>query len=153
MIWTRFSTKTPLFPKIKLFFRESVSFANPEGLSWLEVKLPNDLTALSTSCSQNGSFFALTCEAKVLVRTGISAHQPHGDAWTLIQPYPDAVFTQITANLNLVYTLDINSNVYLLTIDDDSSEWIRVLKDLSHISLSISNKVSSAAFTRFRQIL
>ena len=105
------------------------------------MKLPSSLTALATSCSQNGSFFLLTCEAKVLVRTGISPDQPNGDAWTLVEPYPDAVFTQITANLNLVYTLDINSNVYLLSIDEDSSEWVRVLKDLSNISLSISNKV------------
>ena len=118
-----------------------MSFENPEGTDWHEIKLPDNLTALSISCSQNGSLWVVTCEDKVLVRTGIACDIPYGNDWTMIEPYPDATFIQITANLNLVYALDVQSNVFLLNVDEDF-EWVKVLKDLSSISLSISNKVN-----------
>lgn len=124
----------------RIFFRENVSFENPEGTNWYEIELPDNLTALSISCSQNGSLWIVTCEDKVLIRTGIDSNVPYGDNWTIINPYPDATFIQVTANLNLVYALDMHSNVFLLNVDENY-EWIKVLKDLSDISLSISDKL------------
>lgn len=83
----------------------------------------------------------MTCEEKVLIRTEIDCNRPYGNDWTIVEPHPEAVFVQVTANLNLVYTLDMLSNVYLLNIVDDRYEWVKVLKDLGNISLSISNKL------------
>lgn len=126
---------------MKLFFRENVSYENPEGSNWKEIKLPDDLSALSISCSQNGSLWVTTCEEKVILRLGISPLEPWGNDWEILDPYPDAKFVQITSNLNYVYSLDVDSNVYFLDIHD-SYKWIKILKDLSNISLSISNKVT-----------
>lgn len=83
----------------------------------------------------------MTCEEKVLIRTDIDCSRPYGNDWTIVEPHPDAVFVQVTANLNLVYALDMLSNVYLLNVDDEY-QWVKVLKDLGNISLSISNKVT-----------
>jgi hypothetical protein len=147
----------------RLFFRENVSYENPEGSHWSEIKLPDNLTALSISCSQNGYSFIsaqilslraeintrrylrtlwiVTCEEKVLLRTEIDCTRPSGNDWIVIEPHPEAVFVQVTANLNLVYALDMLSNVYLLNITEEY-EWVKVLKNLGNISLSISNKVA-----------
>ncbi len=124
----------------EIFFRENVSFENPEGTNWLEIDLPINFTASTCSCSQNGNLWVLTFEEKCLVRTDISKDVPYGRSWQIIDPYPNSVFTQITSNLNLVYALDSKGFVYLL--NTDNLTWIKVLKDLTNISLSISNKVS-----------
>ena len=125
----------------RLFFRENVSYENPEGSHWSEIKLPDNLTALSISCSQNGYSFISAQILKVLLRTEIDCTRPSGNDWIVIEPHPEAVFVQVTANLNLVYALDMLSNVYLLNITEEY-EWVKVLKNLGNISLSISNKVA-----------
>ncbi len=116
-----------------------MSFENCEGTSWKEIKIPKSYKAISCSCSPNGDLWIITCEGKILMRTNITNQFPYGQDWNILNPYPNSIFVQITTSLNLVYALDTKGNAFLL--NNDNYEWIKVLKDLSFISISISNKV------------
>lgn len=130
----------------KLYFRTGVSFSNPEGSTWLKIDLPDDLECESFSCSQDGNLWIITCQGFVLERIGISIENSIGKYWRLLLPFQNARFTQISCNINLVYALDIKGSVYLLS--KEKSEWIKVLNDLSYISLSMSNKLWSLSKNR-----
>lgn len=107
---------------------------------WLEIVLPPETQVESISCAQNGSLCALTCQNDVLIRTEIDSLNPMGHSWTIIKPFENTKFKQITCNINYIYAIDMKGSVYLYL--NDTMQWVKVLKDLSYISVSMSNKVS-----------
>ena len=123
-----------------------MSYTNPEGTNWREVFLPENLRAFSITCSQDGAVWVITCEGNILYREGVWCNEPWGSQWLIIDQHPSPRFSQISSNLNLVYGLDMSGNVYLLSED----KWIKVLKDLSSISISMSNKVN---YTTIKSLL
>lgn len=77
-----------------------------------------------------------------MLRSDVSLDEPQGKCWieisSSIRP------TQIVSNYHLVYALDSKGSVYLRTNTDEVKEgtnWIKVLKDLSDISVSMSDQV------------
>ena len=99
--------------------------------------MPDNLRALTISCSQDGALWVITCEGKILFREGIWSNEPWGNDWLILDQHQNSTFIQITSNLDLVYSLDMAGNVYFL----NQEKWEKVLKDLSSNSISRSNKV------------
>lgn len=120
-----------------MFFRENVSFENPEGTKWREVQLPNEYKALSVSCSNNGSVWLVTYEGQVFLREIQKISEPWGAEW--IQIHSNERFVQITSNSVHVFALNYDNCVFMYL----NKKWVKVLKDLCCISISSSNKVSS----------
>ena len=128
---------------MKLFFRENISYENPEGTKWKEIQLEKNTQASVCSCSPNGSLCMLTRQGQILFRANINNLNPCGESWHVIDP-PSSSFPliQISSSLNQVYVLDEKGSVYFF--NNETNKWVKILKDLSCISLSISNKVKYA---------
>jgi len=118
-----------------LFFKENVSYENPEGTNWREVHLPNEYKALSVSCSNNGSLWLVTYEGLIFLREINNLAEPWGEKW--IQIHSDERFIQITSNSFYVFALNHDNCVFMYL----KKIWVKILKDLSGISISFSNKV------------
>ncbi|CAF1110833.1 unnamed protein product [Brachionus calyciflorus] len=128
----------------RLFFRENVSYSNPEGSKWLEISLPNSVRVLSLSCTQDGYLWVITCEGDVLLRNDITEEEPYGKTWMMVSTMKPAPFVQITCSYRDVYALDSKGCVYKRNnteLNIIGNEWIKILKDLSNISVSRSNKL------------
>jgi hypothetical protein len=122
----------------KLFFRENVSFINPEGDKWKEIQLPDNNRGLSISCDELGNLWLVTTNGNVLYRTNANSDNPSGTDWVQIDN-EDHTFSKISCNSKFVYVLDYSGYVYLRNIEEN--KWTRVLKELCNISVSLSNKV------------
>jgi accessory gene regulator protein AgrB len=73
---------------------------------------------------------------------------PYGTDWVVLKLQDDPMnFIQITVNQSMVLALDIQGQVYMrIGISEKSPEgyqWLKVLKHLKHISVSLSCQVSS----------
>ena len=83
----------------------------------------------------------------VLVRRGINELTPHGTDWIALRQddSPFSNFTQISIGETLAYALDLQGQVFMrVGIEDEyptGRGWLKVLKDLKHISLSKSRQV------------
>lgn len=134
----------------KLFFRKNVSYENPEGTDWIEVKLPNDYKALSITCSQDGGLWIVTYEGNVIKRVGSNFNQPWGLDWIIINSEDLFSFIQIVCNENTILALNSMGSVYLRIGMDEKCkqglEWVKVLNGLSNISISLSNQVNIHIF-------
>ena len=124
---------------LKILFRENVSYQNPEGTLWKSIEIPDGIEALSVSCTEDGVLWVVTCQHSVLKRTGVTGAMPWGSEWIKFDFPLQVNLIQITANMQLVYVLASNGCAYLLNFEN--SEWLKVLKDLTSISVSTSNKV------------
>lgn len=122
----------------KLFFRNNVSFLNPEGDKWEEVLLPNNYRGLSISCDELGNLWLVTTSGNVLHRTNVNSEALYGTDWVEIDN-EDHTFAKISCNSKFVYVLDYSGFVYLRNTEEN--KWARVLKGLCNISVSLSNKV------------
>ena len=72
---------------------------------------------------------------------------PYGTDWIVLKLQDDPMnFIQITVNQSMVLVLDVQGQVYMrIGISEKSpegSQWLKVLKHLKHISVSLSCQVS-----------
>ncbi len=86
----------------------------------------------------------MTISGEVFCRTKITSETPFGLEWSQVEN-ENYSFCKITCNSKFVYALDVNGYVYLKNdskLDKSgTNNWVRVLKGLSNISISLSNKV------------
>lgn len=140
----------------RLYFRDTVSFKNPEGASWRSIDLVNGHTAASVVCTAYGDLWVATDQGKLLFRRAITKCQPYGHGWSVFElPYEQCIFTQLVADEHTIYGLDLKSCVYLcknvdkIKMNMTKIVWEKMLKDIKSISLSLSKMVNILLYCIF----
>lgn len=86
----------------------------------------------------------MTCEGLILVRDQVTSSTPTGTEWIELESpktmNPNATVVKITAHTNSVYVLDSEGYVFMRH-SDRGTGWIRVLKGIYSVSVSMSNQL------------
>lgn len=83
----------------------------------------------------------------ILIRKNASKQAPQGTDWIVLKNHGDPMnFLQITVNESMAFALDLQGQVYMrmgmCKKFPEGNKWLKVLKNLRYISLSLSSQVS-----------
>ena len=140
-----------IYLKIRQTLKLDYFLQDPEGVEWKETKLPDNYKASCLSLTLRGSLWLLCHCGTILLRINITKETSNGTDWLMIKQEEKNFlnFIQITANETILLALDLQGQVYIRMGMNETcpvgKQWLKILKDLRHISLSLTSQVIKIA--------
>ncbi|XP_040845951.1 tectonin beta-propeller repeat-containing protein 1 [Ochotona curzoniae] len=128
----------------KVWYREDVNHANPEGSEWTLVDTPGEVAQIS--CGPHDLLWATLWEGPALVREGISRNNPKGSSWTTIEPPgPDSGILHVSVGVSVVWAVTKDQKVWFRrgvnSHNPCGTSWIEMVGEMTMVNVGLNDQV------------
>uniref|UniRef100_G3TQG2 Tectonin beta-propeller repeat-containing protein 1 n=1 Tax=Loxodonta africana TaxID=9785 RepID=G3TQG2_LOXAF len=131
----------------KVWYREDVSYPNPEGSSWSLVDTPGEVVQIS--CGPHDLLWATLWEGQALVREGISRHNPKGavgSSWSIVEPpVAENGIMHVSVGVSVVWAITKDRKVWfrrgINSHNPCGTSWIEMVGEMVMVNVGLSDQV------------
>uniref|UniRef100_G1TQ08 Tectonin beta-propeller repeat-containing protein 1 n=1 Tax=Oryctolagus cuniculus TaxID=9986 RepID=G1TQ08_RABIT len=128
----------------KVWYREDVSHANPEGSLWSLVDCPGEVAQIS--CGPHDLLWAVLWEGPALVREGINRNNPQGSAWSIVEPPgPDSGILHVSVGVSVVWAVTKDQKVWFRrgvnSHNPRGTGWIEMVGEMTMVNVGLNDQV------------
>ncbi|XP_004380917.1 tectonin beta-propeller repeat-containing protein 1 [Trichechus manatus latirostris] len=128
----------------KVWYREDVSYSNPEGSCWSLVDTPGETVQIS--CGPHDLLWATLWEGQALVREGISRHNPKGSSWSTVEPpMAENGIMHVSVGVSVVWAVTKDRKVWFRrgvnSHNPCGTSWIEMVGEMVMVNVGLNDQV------------
>ncbi|XP_028912182.1 tectonin beta-propeller repeat-containing protein 1 isoform X1 [Ornithorhynchus anatinus] len=128
----------------KVWYREDVCHANPEGSSWTMVETPGE--AVQISCGPYDLLWATLWEGQAIVREGIDRNNSKGSSWSVVEPpVSENGIMHVSVGVNVVWAVTKDRKVWFRrgvnSHNPCGTSWIEMVGEMMMVNVGLNDQV------------
>jgi tectonin beta-propeller repeat-containing protein 1 len=136
----------------RVIFRTGVDKLSPEGLKWINIKVPTGWEVNQISCGPTGLLWAVAWDGSALVRSGVNRDNICGNDWLQVEPPNESKLMQVSVGVDAVWAVTRDGKVWfrkgirgLNSGQNDASAtgsgWVEMMQQMSLLSVTTNDQV------------